>query len=278
MLPDLYRYLDYRAYLRDWFDARKAANPRFSHRAFARRVGQKSPSILADVISRRRNLTPPLVAAFSQALQLDAEAERFFADLVALDQATLPDDRNAAFLRIAASRRFREAREVEGDSFLYLSSWYIPAIRELARRPDFRAEPAWIAGQLRPEVSPDEAEKALGVLRNLGMLVEEGGRWVQAEGAVVTPREVVGLAVHNYHHGMLSLAREAITRFRPSERHYMALTACVPESLFPQIKQELNAMTERLLELCDGADGTPERAVQLHLHFFPLSATPEETP
>ena len=37
-LPDLYAYLDYRKYLEDWFDARKAANPRFSHRMFARRA------------------------------------------------------------------------------------------------------------------------------------------------------------------------------------------------------------------------------------------------
>lgn len=276
-VPDLTRTLDYRAWLRDWFEAKKAANPRFSHRAFVRRVGQKSPSLLADVIARRRNLTPDLVEAFAEALGLDEEDSRLFADLVALDQAATPEERSDCFTRVSAHRRFREARRVEGDSYRYLSSWFIPAVRELVRRPDFEADPDWIAPRLSPAITPAQAEEALEVLRSLGMLEETAQGWSQAEGAVVTPREVAGLAVHNYHRGMLRLAGEAITRHRAAERHFMAVTTCIPESAIPALKAELNAMTERILELCDGAKGEPARVFQVHLHAFPLSAPPEET-
>ena len=140
-VPDIFRYLDYRSFLRDWFDARKAANPRFSHRVFARRIGQKSPSLLADVIARRRNLTPEYVSLFSKAVGLSAEEARFFTCLVELDQASTTDDRNAAFETIAAARRFRAARAIEGDSYRYLSNWYIAAVRALVRRPRSRASP-----------------------------------------------------------------------------------------------------------------------------------------
>ena len=275
-VPDIFRYLDYRAFLREWFDARKAANPRFSHRVFARRIGQKSPSLLADVIARRRNLTPEYVGLFSKAVGLSAEEARFFTSLVELDQASTADERNAAFETIAAARRFREARSIEGDSFRYLSNWYIPAVRELVRRPDFRAEPDWIARTMRPAITAAQAEQAMQVLRSLGMITNQEG-WVQSEGTVATPREVAGLAVHNYHHGMLALAQEAIGRHRPPERHYTALTVCIPESLVPRLKQEINTMAERLLELCDGAAEPPERVYQIQLHTFPLSASVEET-
>ncbi len=277
-IPKLSAYLDYRAYLRDWFDARKAANPRFSHRAFVRRVGQKSPSLLADVIARRRNLSPELARDFATAMKLEEEDARLFADLVTLDQATTPDERHEAFRKVAATRRFREARQVEGDSYAYLAHWYIPAVRELARTEDFVAEPAWIAARIRPEITPDQASQALDVLGRLGMLVEEDGRLVQAEGAIVTPREVSGLAVHRYHAGMLELAAESIPRFKAAERHFMALTVCIPEALLPELKAELNSMTERLLELCDGAQQPSQRVYQVHLHAFPLSASPTEDP
>lgn len=277
--PDLGRYLDYRSYLRDWFEARKLANPRFSHRAFVRRVGQKSPSLLADVIARRRNLTPELVDAFARAIGLDDDDQRLFADLVALDQAPGPQERNDAFARIAASRRFREARRVEGDSYAYLSHWYIPAVRELARSDRFRADPAWLADQLRPRITEAQAAQALDVLQGLGMLVQDDdGHWIQADGAVVTPREVAGLAVHNYHQGMLDLAARAIVDFKARERHYMAVTVCIPDQHLAALKAELNAMTERLLELCDGAPGAPQRVYQVHLHTFPLSAATTEDP
>jgi len=269
-LPDLFSYLDYRAYLRDWFTARKAANPRFSHRAFVRRTGQRSPSLLADVIGRRRNLTPALIESFCVAMKLEVDEGRFFALLVALDQSQEPDERNRIWEKIAASRRFQDARRVEGESFRYVSRWYYPAIRELARRPDFVADPAWIAQTLSPRITIAQARGALAALVGLGMLTEVDGQMQQTEGAVVTPREVAGLAVHNYHQGMLERAMAGIRGFKAAERHYTGVTVCVPESMIPQLKQELNAFAERLLEICDSAP-TGERVLQINLNLFPLS-------
>ena len=48
--PSPYDYLDYRAFLGAWFEHKKQANPRFSHRMFARMAGQKSPSLLHHVL------------------------------------------------------------------------------------------------------------------------------------------------------------------------------------------------------------------------------------
>jgi len=270
--PDLFKYLDYRAWLRDWFEARKAANPRFSHRAFVRRTGQRSPSLLADVIGRRRNLTPALVERFSAATKLTAEEARFFGLLVALDQAQEPDERNRVWEKIAASRRFLAARRIEGESFRYVSRWYYPAIRELARRSDFEADPAWIAQTLVPRITTAQARDALRALVDLGMLTEVDGRMQQTEGAVVTPREVAGLAAHNYHQGMLERAIDGIRGFKAVERHYTGVTVCVPEALMPQLKKELNVFAERLLEICDSAEGA-ERVLQINLNLFPLSAS-----
>ena len=101
--PDLYTYLDYRRYLRDWFQARKRANPRFSHRAFVRKAKQRSPSALSDVIEGRRNLTPANAEAFADAMALDGEDRDFFGLLVNLDQTRDPAERNRIWTRIAAT-------------------------------------------------------------------------------------------------------------------------------------------------------------------------------
>lgn len=277
MIPDLYSYLDYRAFLRDWYEARKAANPRFSHRAFVRRTGQKSPSLLADVMERRRNLTPALLESFTTAMKLPAEEGRFFSLLVELDQSKDAEHRNAAWERISATRRFREARRVEGESFRYVSEWWYPAIRELALLPGFRADPAWVSRQLRPRITEAQATRALDTLFELGLLVQDDGGISQAEGAVVTPREVLGIAVDNYHRGMLALARDGIRGFKAAERHYVGVTVGIPEALVPTLKLEINAFAERLLELCDGADAEAERVFQLNLTLFPLSAPRESS-
>ena len=148
-LPQVHRYLDFRKFLGDWFTAKKQLNPKFSHRMFARLAGQKSPSLLHHVIRGDRNLTAFTTEAFARAMKLPASEAAFFGLLVKLGQATTDEERNEAWERIAATRRFREARTVEGAGFEYLSHWYYPAIRELALRPDFVADPDWVAERLR---------------------------------------------------------------------------------------------------------------------------------
>jgi uncharacterized protein (TIGR02147 family) len=235
--PDLYTYLDYRAYLSDWFDARKAANPRFSHRAFARKAAQRSPSLLLHVIDRKRNLTPTTLEGFARAVGLKGDDLAYFAALVQLDQGDTPDERNRAWEFVRATRRFREARQLEGDGFAYLSHWRHPAIRELASCAGFRPDAEWIAQTLRPAVSVEEAGESLDLLFRLGLLVREPDGTVRpCDVSVVTPHEVAGLAALNYHRGMLERAREALATTPAAERHFCAVTVAIPDAMLPALR------------------------------------------
>lgn len=268
---DLFGYLDYRAFLDDWFQAQKDRNPRYSHRLFARRAGVRSPSLLKEVIAGRRNLTPRTTEGFIRALGLNTEEAAFFTDLVLLDQASSPEVRTEALERVAASRRFREARPIEGAMVEYLSRWYTPAIRELAHRGDLTDDPEAVARRLRPRITTAQARDAIGTLLDLGMLVRDGDVLRPAEVTVKTPHEVAGLVAHAYHRQMLDRARDSIEGADPSERHLLGVTVGIPEALVPQLKAELDAFQERLLHLCDQHAAETERVYQLHLHLFPLS-------
>ena len=174
--PDVFTYLNYRKFLEDWFAARKALNPRFSHRMFARLSGQKSPSLLLHVIQGKRSLTPPTVAAFGRAMKLGPEEASFFAGLVRLDQAATAEERNDAWRRVSASRRFRSARELEGRAFDAISHWYYVAVRELALRSDFVADPKWVARRVRPRITASQASSIIDSGRSSPSVVMPG--WV----------------------------------------------------------------------------------------------------
>lgn len=275
--PDLFRTLDFRAYLRDWFDWRTHEDPKFSRRQFARLAGKRSPGLLTTVMEGDRRLTPPMVRAFASAMDLSAEESSFFAALVQLDQATTTQARNEAWNRISASRAFREALPIEGASVAYLSHWWYPVIRELAYRPDFRPDPAWISRRIRPPITEPQARNAVEALRTLGMLVEQkDGHLRPSEGLVTTPHEVEGLAVHNYHRGMLERAIESIDQYEPEDRHMVAATIPIPVSLLPQLKQEINALQQRVLDLSEQHIERAEQVVQVHLVLFPVSDSADE--
>ncbi len=273
---DVTTYLDYRKYLGEWFDAQKGADNRYSHRLFARKAGVRSPSLLKEVIAGRRNLTSLTVEGFLLALRLTGEDADFFRALVQLDQASTHAEKNTAWTQVAACRRFREARRAEVDFFRYLSTWYYPAIREMALCKDFRADPEWIAGRLVPGIRVEEAQQALDTLFELGMLVREGESVSAVDTSVATPHEVAWLVASNYHREMLGRATQALETVDARERHLLGLTVAVPESVLPTLKAELDAVQQRLLHICDDAaveDGqiVAERVYQLNLQLIPLS-------
>jgi uncharacterized protein (TIGR02147 family) len=270
--PDLFTYLDYRAFIRDWFEARKAVDPALTHRSFVQAAGMRSPSVLINVIDGKRNLSAESTEAFAAALGLDDDERSYFRALVSFGQATTDEERNDALAVVSAERRFRSAHRLEGEAFRFLSHWYLPAVHQLANRSDFRADPTWIAAHLRPRISEVEAAQALETLRALGLLAPTAdGELVPADKSIVTARELEHLAACNYHREMTQRAYDGVAAFEPSERHLLGVTIAVPNSLVAQIKQELNRFQARILDLADAADGPADRVFQVNLQFVPLS-------
>ena len=273
----IYEYLSFREWLECWYTKKKEQNHNFSHRMLSRLCHQKSPSFFRDITTGRRNLTAEQEDILLKLLKMSLEEEAYFKDLVIFDQEPQLELRTRAFERISSARRIKASTRLEGEGYLYLSNWYYPAIRELACRPDFVADAGWISKELRPSVGTQEVQEALDVLQNMGMLeVEPTGKCTVKDVSITTPNQVTGLAVHQYHHQMLHLAQESIDRFTEEERHLLGVTVSIPASLLPQLKEELNQMAARLLDLCDGTTEEKDVTIQLGLHCFPLSKSRKE--
>ncbi len=274
---NVFEFLDYRAYLRAHYAAEKERKPAFSHRFFSRQAGLKSPNFLKLVMDGERNLGPETVPKFVKALGLTGEASSFFADLVTFNQADTVAEKNRAFERISASRRFRMAKRIDGDLFKYLSHWYYPAVRELAARPDFKENPKWIAANLRPKITPGEAGGALDLLLSLGLLVREGGtgRVVRGEPTLTTDHQVRSLGARNFHRQMLERASDSIETVKAIHRDLAALTVCVTPETAAVVKDRIHKFREELTQICD-ADTVGTVVYQLNLQWFPLSAIPGE--
>jgi uncharacterized protein (TIGR02147 family) len=229
------------------------------------------------VIDGERNLGAESVGRFADALGLEGPDAEFFIDLVAFGQAQSVAEKNRAFERLAASRRFRAARRIDGELFAYLSHWYNPAIRELAARDDFQEDPRWIAAQLRPRVSPAEAAEAMKLLLSLGLLVRDPttGKVTRGEPTLTTEHEVRSLGAAAFHRQMLEQAGAAIETVPREERDFAALTVCVSPETARLVKERIHQFRETLAEICD-ADTQGSAVYQLNIQWFPLSMTKEK--
>jgi uncharacterized protein (TIGR02147 family) len=267
---DVFGHRDFRAFLRAYVERRKAQKTGFSSAEFAKRVGLRSPNYLTLVIDGERNITPDVAHRFGEACGLRDQALDYFCTLVAFNQAKTARERELHYRQLQSFRRYRAAHHLDAAQSAYHSEWYIPTIRELCARADFREDPRWIAKALLPQIAPKQAKAALAVLIELGLLVRDAhGRLQQAAELVETPEGPLGHHVVQFHRAMMQRAAEAIDRVPRDEREIASLTLCVSETKLRELKRELETIREQLVQRYM-ADEHPERVVQVNFQMFPL--------
>src|SRR3954468_24361878 len=149
----VFAYVDYRLFLRDFYREQKAKNRGFSHRSFSRRAGLRSFNYLNLIIKGERDLSAEMAVRFARRCGLVKTEADYFCELVSFSQARTAEERNRCYERLGRFRPFRAAHKLDAAQSAYHASWYIPAIRELVQRADFREDPKWIAAELLPPIS-----------------------------------------------------------------------------------------------------------------------------
>ena len=269
---DIFQYLDYRRYLKDYYQEKKQQKASsFSYRSFARAAGLSSPNFLQLVMEGKRKLGPQGIKCFAKGLRLNREEARFFERLVHFNQATNDEERNRWYRLLATSKRYQEIREIEKAQFDYFSHWYYSAIREMVLLPNFKEDPEWIARTLNPSIPVDEAKAALELLVRFGFLTRNGsGHLQQTERSITTAQEVRSLAVANYHRQMLTKASGAIEKTSPQHRDISSLTVAVSKDKFQEAKRRIQEF-RRELNVLLSEDDQADAVYQINFQIFNLS-------
>ena len=270
-IANIFRYTDFRRLLRDYYQAKKRERRGFSYRSFARRAGLRSPNHLKRVIEGERKLGVHSVEKYCRALGLSGESSDYFFALVAFNQSTTRDERQAAYQRMLSFRSYRSAHYIDARYAAYYSQWYVPVIREMALREDFCEDPGWIAKRTCPPISVREASKALQILFDLRMLARNGeGRVVITEPVVTTGAQTRDLHIATYHRAMLKHAEYAILNIAADERFVASLTFCVGDDGFERIRDRIQRFRQELVAiLAEEQGGT--NVLQLGVQLFPVA-------
>jgi len=266
----VFEYLDYRAFLRDYYAQCKAERG-LTFRGFSVRAGLNSPNYLQLVMSGKRNLTAQMAARFARAIGLDRDASDYFIELVTFNQSKSNPEREASFGRLTGYRSYRQARPLDIAQADYHSFWYIPAVRELVANPSFREDPVWISRSLLPRISPDEAAHALRVLFDLNLLCRnEDGKIQQSEALVSTGAEAKGVHIPRYHRVMMERASASIDLVAATDRDISSLTLCLGPAGLRKLKERIARFRKEILEL-SVLETAPSQVIQVNFQLFPLS-------
>lgn len=269
--PEIERYADYRAYLRDYYAHAKQAWPHFSYRWFNRKAGISNPALYSKVVAGERNLTEKTSAAFVKGLRLGEREGRFFQALVRFNQAKTAAAKQACLEQMRNLLPRVQERTLPAQVWTYYSRWHHIALRELMCLLDWKEDYGLLARHLLPEVPKRAVRESIEFLKSSGLVRRRpDGRYEQAWPHLTTRSEVDSLAVREGNRQMGLLAVESLERVPPSQRDVSSLTIGLSLQEFGLVKSEIRYFKDRVRAILAGPD-RPERVYALNVQLFPLS-------
>ncbi len=269
-MPNIFTYINYRKFLKDSFQERKAETPHFTYRYLAEQAGFNSAGFFTNIIQGKRNISLEMAGNFARVFNLNKKEAGYLELLVLSDQAKTQSEKKYYLQQAICERNTKfKAKELNIDEFY--DKWYYSAVRELAILLPNPEDCKTLAKSVSPSITPAQAKKSLKLLTTLGLLVKgPDGTYTQADPFITSGRSVNAAMLANYHMQMAELAKHAIDKYPKDKRNISTLTLGLSPASYAKIVEKLRDFRKELLEITS-AEKNPENAYHINFHLFPIS-------
>lgn len=267
---NLFEYLNYREFLRDAYEERHASDWRFSHRFIAEKVGFDG-SMFNKILQGKRNLTSRQVSIFADIFCKDDREKKYFADMVAFNQAKNHSESRQFLEKLVATKECK-VETVAKDQFEYFDNWYHAVIRELVTFYPYVGDAAALGLMVRPPITASQVKSSIALLERLSMIRKnpETGLYEQTQGLISSGSESYSTAVNSYIQQNLDVATSAMDRFSREERNLSTLAFGCDENTYNELVEMVRRFRREVLAKV-GQCQKPNRVFQLGMQLFPLS-------
>lgn len=270
----IFEYLDYREFLKDYYNAKKEATPAFSLRVFSDKIGFKAKDFISRVMNGDKNLSSQSIPKVASGLRLGKHETEFFIALVKFNQAETTEERNSAFGEMQAVLkvvRFAEKQHLLGHAqYMVYSHWRHLTIRSLIGMYGFDGDYEALARRVHPRITAEDAKASVKLLEDC-MLIKKGknGKYVLTENAITTGDRTSKLALRGFHQDCLKLAADSIDRDPPGTRHISGLTLGISQEGYERIVERINAFRKEIALIAE-EDENSDKVFQLQFALFPV--------
>jgi uncharacterized protein (TIGR02147 family) len=262
-------YLDYREYMRDFYEEQKAASA-FSWRAFSKLAGFASSAYLKLVCDGKTRLSSVGAVRVAKAMGLSRIQTEYFSVLVRYCETEDAADKEKALLKLQEIAKDSEIRVVGGDAHKYFESWWNPVLRELVTLMP-GASPLQMSNMLYGGVTRIDVQEALNFLVDNGFLERTANNtYKQTDMAIMGSSEATPKAIRSMHRQMTLLAAKLIDELPKSERNFSGLTIAANERTYERVVSELNACRKKIASIVTNAEDAT-RIYRVNLQMFPVT-------
>jgi uncharacterized protein (TIGR02147 family) len=273
--PRLFDYLDYRVYLSDYYTYKKATTPGFSYASFAKRARLQTKNYLKRIVDGERPISAEALPGIVDALHLGPKESLYFESLVNFNQAKDPRTKNHYFkqMRAASSDALDTAAEIAMNQYEIFSDWYFVPLFEFCELPLPSQDPKSVSLFFRGRVSPLQVKHAFETLAKLNIIKwdETAKRYVKTQAKIQYSKEIVNLAIQQFHKAMLNTTITAISEDELDSRYLRGLSISVSAEEAKEIRASLDEFIKKLNAQYSGTQTNKTTVLQINAQVLELT-------
>lgn len=280
-VPALASYTDFRQYLQDMYDYRRAIEGStlrpYSYSHFSAAADIKSPNYLKLIIEGRRNLSEDMMIRFAKALRLNKHEAEEFKALVRYGQAVDPMERNKFLRELSELRAKRDLQDglIDQASWEKVPSWIGWVLYAMADQQGVQFDPASLHKLFRAKASVEEIRHSLAKLIEAGKFKQNPETGVIEKGAATAEagQEIPVNLIRKLQAELIYLGIESLFRDSPKDREFGSLTLAMTPEEFEHVKFELRQLRKRVNKDVGvkRLSSKGERVYQLNIQLFPVT-------
>jgi uncharacterized protein (TIGR02147 family) len=271
---NIFDYLDYREFLRDYYKEKKVNNSVFSYRFIGNHVGMDS-SYVIKVLQGNLHISSKKINDFIKLLELGPSEAEFFETLVHFGKSKTERQRKLYFDKLFSVSSVK-ARRLDPHAYEFFQQWYYSAVWSIINCMSFNGDFQSLAGACMPPITVGDAKQAVRLLVKLGLITKDAeGSFHTTERNLTTGMKWYSRAIENHQRDMIRLAGEAIGRFPKEARDISTVTMCLDEKMLPEIREHVRQFRSSLINMVNSYSGAG-RVYQLNMQLFPLSVDMEK--
>jgi uncharacterized protein (TIGR02147 family) len=272
-MKSIFEYLDYRDFLKDFYEEKKSQRSFFSYRLFGEKIGV-DPSYLAKVLIKERNVSNAAIGAIAAYCGFKEREADYFETLVHFVKAKSLRESKVLFEKLIVLKTI-DAKPLLEHQYAFYQKWRHSAIRSLIEFYDFRGDYQALGQQLSPPISAREAKESIRLLEKLKLIKKDpDGRYRMTDGAITTGPQWNSLAITAFQEETIRLSAGSLARHPKEHRDISTVTMNINEHDFEEIREKISEFRSSIIKYVNEKQ-LPDRVVQLNIQLFPLSKIKE---
>lgn len=243
-MKPIFQYIDYRSFLKDYFEFRRKKIKDYSHRQMVLEFGFSSPGYLSLVMRKERNLGRSGVKKIATTLGFSEHEEAYLVNLVKYCDSG-DEQKKEKFYQELLSHKPKDFSVVLDDDSYFFENRMCSVILMLLNMygSKFRLEPYWIANRIQVDTTVQEINKAMVYLVSANFLVKTEHGYKNNAPSVRSSDEKRSEKIQVAHKIFLQEAQRALD-LPLDEREFGHLTFSLDTKSFGELKKIVKKFQE----------------------------------